>query len=459
MTEQASSECEFAALIGVDWGDREHAWTMQVCGSERRERGKLAQTPEAIEAWAMELAARFPGRPVAIAVEQSRGALVYALTRYAHLRLFPVHPSTSHNYRAAMFPSGCKDDPKDADLQLDLLVNHRQRLRMLRPDTVETRRLQGLVEKRRQLVDERTAQTNRITDLLKHYFPQALGWFDELFSPLAIAFLRRWPTLRQVQQEGEETVRAFFARHRCRKERTELRVQQIGRARPATEDAAVIEPHSLMVRTLLGVLEALQEGIAALDRTIAEAAAGHADYPIFASFPGAGPVMAPRLLAAFGSQRERYGSAQQMQAFSGIAPVISRSGTSQKWIHFRWACPKFLRQTFHEYAALSISHCAWARSFYRQQRQEKHKGHHAAVRALAFKWIRIQFRCWQSRTPYDDAVFLKTRGHRSEPAASPASAPPPGSTSHPECCGAHGKALSFQFKSVGGMSKLIAVTT
>jgi hypothetical protein len=149
------NEPEFAAYVALDWGDTEHAWSLEEAGGGKREQGKLRQTPEAIEAWATELAARFGGRPVAVALEQSRGALIYSLQKFSHLVFYPIHPSTSSKYRAAMFPSGSKDDPVDGDLLLDLLVRHRDRLRPLRADSPETRKLQSLVEKRRQLVDVR----------------------------------------------------------------------------------------------------------------------------------------------------------------------------------------------------------------------------------------------------------------------------------------------------------------
>ena len=130
------------------------------------------------------------------------------------------------------------------------------------------------------------------------------------------------------------------------------------------------------------LIRSLIRGVADLDCKIEEAAAAHPDFFIFESLPGAGAVLAPRLLAAFGSQRERYANAAEVQAYSGIAPVTERSG-KKKWIHFRWACPKFLRQSFHEWAGHSIAHSQWARSYYQQQR-ERGKGHHVVVRGLAF---------------------------------------------------------------------------
>jgi len=154
------------------------------------------------------------------------------------------------------------------------------------------------------------------------------------------------------------------------------------------------------VRVIVQVIVSLLEGIADLDKKIEEAAATHPDFFIFDSFPGAGAVMAPRLLAAFGSQRERYGNAGEVQTYTGIAPVMEKSG-KKKWVHFRWACPKFLRQSFHEWAGHTIGYSVWARAYYQQQRQQGND-HHAAVRALAFKWIRIVFRCWKDRVAYDE---------------------------------------------------------
>jgi transposase len=447
----SAAEPDFAAFVAIDWADREHAWSMQTAGARQRETGKLKHTPEAIEAWAIELATRFDGRPVAVALEQARGALLYALSKYRHLVLYPIHPSTSHAYRKAIHPSGSKDDPRDADILLDLLTLHRDRLRVLQPDTEQTRTLQLLVEKRRQLVDQRTAQTNRITEQLKLYFPQVLQWFDKPSAPIVAAFLERWPTLPDLQKETPETVCAFFHQQGSRSsKRIQQRLGEIPQAKAPIEDAAVIVPAIIVVRTLLAVVAVLNDGIRALEKTIEEVSAAHPDYAIFSSFPAAGPAMAPRLLAAFGSRRERYHSASELQAFSGIAPVIEASG-KQRWIHFRWSCPKFLRQTFHEYAALSIQHCQWAKAFYHEQR-EKGKTHHAAVRALAFKWIRILFRCWQSRRPYQDDLYVAARTHR---AALPARARDhnlhPAPASHPEACG---NTQEFDMKKLGTLLKL-----
>lgn len=128
------------------------------------------------------------------------------------------------------------------------------------------------------------------------------------------------------------------------------------------------------------------------------------------SFPGVGPVLAPRLLAALGDDRARFPEARSLQCLSGIAPVVIRSGHSTQ-ICRRHACPSFLRQSFHEHASESIRHSRWARAYYEQQKQ-RGKKHHTIARALAFKWQRILLRCWQQHQPYDETRYLASLQRR-----------------------------------------------
>src|SRR5207247_381959 len=154
-------------------------------------------------------------RPIAVAVEQSRGALVFMLSKYEPLHLFPVPPQMASSMRQALYPSGAKDDPRDADLLLDLLLQHGDKLRRLSPDSEATRRVQNLVEERRKLVEEKTAQSNRLTNHLKIYFPQMLDWFERLDTELVCVLLERWPTLEELQKVPTARLRAFFRKHHC----------------------------------------------------------------------------------------------------------------------------------------------------------------------------------------------------------------------------------------------------
>ncbi len=402
----ATTEPEWAALVAIDWADRKHFWRLAPADGGPQECGEMESTPEAVDAWATGLHVRFGGRPVAVCLEQSRGALVYMLAKYAHLVLFPVHPKTAAAYRETFCPSGAKSDPGDTASLLDLLLRHRERLRGLQPDTPETRQLRILVEGRRLLVNEKTRQKNRLTACLKMYFPQILQWFEEVDSPLVGALLRRWPTLSELKRCHPGTLQKFFQENHCRsQERIQERIAAIYQALPATEDEAIVGGESMKAGALVELLAVLRSRIAVYDRRIAELVAAHPDQALFASLPGAGEVLVPRLIAAFGTRRERFQSAYEVQCLSGIAPVTEKSGKTER-VHFRWACPKFLRQTFHEFAAHSIDRSGWAEAYYRAQR-ESHKSHHAAVRSLASKWIRILFRCWKDGKPYDEQTYLQ----------------------------------------------------
>jgi transposase len=408
----AASEPEWAAFAAIDWADQKNFWRLVPAGSQRYEQGELENTPEAVEAWAVALQQRFGGRPIALCLEQSRGALVYMLTKYPHLVLFPVHPTTAARYRETFAPSGAKSDPSDTASLLDLLLRHRERLTPLQPDTVETRLLHFLVEQRRQTVDEKTCQSNRLTACLKLYFPQILGWFDDVTTPLVGDLLERWPTLEQLQRAHPGTLRRFFHEHNCRTEKLiEERIAAIYQAIPATRDQAVLEAGRMMTGGLVAFLAALRSHIAVFDERIAELVLAHPDGALFASLPGAGPVLVPRLIAAFGTRRDRYQNADEMERYSGIAPVKKASGKTER-ICFRLACPKFLRQTFHEFASHSIGQSEWAKAYYEHLRNDEKKDHHAAVRSLAFKWIRIIFRCWKDGKPYDEQVYLNSLRRR-----------------------------------------------
>lgn len=294
------------------------------------------------------------------------------------------------------------------------LEKHPEQLRRLRPDDPRTRQLAALVEARRTWVEQRVRLTNRLTANLKGYFPQALACFDDLGSALACDFLERWPSLGEAKHAREETLHAFFRERHVRAEaRIVERIALLKAGVPLSADGGVLVPALLATRTLVAELRVVLANIARYDEAIAKIFDAHPDAAIFASLPGAGPTFAPRLLAALGSDRTRYPDAAAVQQYLGVAPVTERSGNST-WVHWRLACPIFLRQSVVEWAGLSIRYSIWAQAFYRQQR-EKGKSHQVAIRALAFKWLRILYRLWQDRKPYDEATYLFALKKRHSP--------------------------------------------
>ncbi len=405
-----------AAQVGLDWGDTTHAFALQLADGTS-EKGTIAATPEATHQWLEKLAERTGGRPVALAIEAGKNAMVHALLGHPWLTIYPVHTASSEHFRKALAPSGAKDDVPDAEVLLALVVKHRDALRPLRPDDPATRRLTALVEIRRGLIDQQTQFGQQLISTLKTYFPQALELIgDHRTAPLALDFLARWPDLASVQAARPTAVKAFYCSHNVRRPGVvEERLERIRSARALTTDRAVIEPAILQVQALVAMLRPLARHIATLEDKIRDTFAAHPDAAIFRQLPGAGPAFAPRLLAAFGSDRERYPEAASLQKHSGIAPVTERSNR-QLWIHWRWNAPKFLRQTFVEWAGETVVHCAWAKAYYRQQ-QRAGKRHQAILRALAFKWIRILWRCWQTKTPYDETRYIASLRRRKSPLA------------------------------------------
>ncbi len=413
----------YAGLVALDWGDKTHAFARQLTGAKAREEGTIDATPEALHAWLKQLGETCGGQPVALAVEAGNNSLQHALLEYPWLTVYPVHPTTSARFRTAFTPSGAKDDLPDARLLLTLLQLHRDELTALQLNTAPTRELTALVILRRATVDRRTRLGNQLGGVLKTYFPQALVLAgDDLSAPLALAFLRRFPELAAVQRVRPATLERFYREHNVRSaERITERLALAAHARPLVQDRALIAPALLAVALLVEDLALHARHLDRIEAQIATAFAAHPRALLFQALPGAGAVLAPRLLVAFGDQPTRYPDAASLQKCSGVAPVREKSG-GHCWVHWRYTAPTFLRQTFVEWAGQTVLHSPWARAYYDLHRKAG-KAHHSILRSLAFKWIRILWRCWQDHTPYDDSRYLAALRLRGSPLAALLPAP------------------------------------
>ena len=396
---------QFAAIIGIDWADKEHEVCLKTFGSEALESLTLKQRPECIDEWARGLRKRFKGQPVAICLELKKGPLVHALLKYDFLILFPVNPQALCKYRNAFATSRAKDDPTDAALMVDLLSKHMDRFKAWQPEAPETRKLALLTEHRRRIVGDKVRLTNRLTSLLKGYYPQVLDWFKDKDTIIFCDFLIKWPTLKQAKRARKSTLAGFFTANHLRYQGIiDQRIKEIKNAMPLTCDAGIIEPSVIMVNALLGELRSVILSLRIFDKEINKTFASHDDAELFGILPGAGQQLAPRLLTAFGTDRDKWNTADDILKYSGIAPVLEKSG-KKSWVHWRWGCPTFIRQSFVEWAGESIPYSFWAKAYYDQQKA-KGNCHNAAVRSLAFKWIRIIFRCWKDHKKYNEATYL-----------------------------------------------------
>jgi transposase len=407
---------DWVACVGIDWGDKEHAYEIRgregACGG-----ATIGSSSEEVHEWVRGLRERFPTGTIIVAFEHGRWSLIYALMVYEFLALVAINPRASKAYRDSLRLSGASSDESDAALLCDFALKHLSELRVWQPDDAVTRKMRLLVESRRTLVDQRTSLTHTLADTLKQYYPQALQWFRGETSPLLRAFLARWPTLEQMRTASSEEVTAVMRAQRCRKvsAAAQALLEKIRTAVALTGDKAVIDGYSLYAQSLVAIIDPLESQIERYDQVIAAAWATHPDRNLFDSLPGAGKVMAPRLAVAFGRDRSRYGAPEDLQCYSGIAPVIEQSG-KQRWVHARWGYPKFLHQTFHEFAQASIPFSPWAKAVY-QEHRDRGAGHHETIRALAFRWIRIVFRLWKTGDLYDEQRHLDTLKKNQSPIA------------------------------------------
>jgi transposase len=408
-----NTQHNYAAFIAIDWADQKHAFCLQVAGETKKETGTLEQKPEVIGPWVAKLRERFEGRALAVAVEQSRGALIHALLAYDFIVLYPIHPTTVARFREAFKFSGAKSDPLDTDQILEILTKHLQLLKPLKPDTEQTRLLGRLVEDRRKAVDLRTSHIQALLAGLKEYFPQAIELCNgNLTSRLAADLLMKWPTLEAFQQAKPSTIKRFYYGHNVRSPQLIERVLRLAAsAKALTTDPAIVESGRRLSQMHAQLIQTLNPVINDYEQRIEKVFHDHPEFPLFSNLPGAGAAMAPRLLSFFGTDRSPYQKAENAQTFCGISPVTKSSGKSRV-VYFRRACPQFQRQTFHEFARLSVATSQWARN-YVDYYTAKGKKYNTIIRALAFKWIRILFRCWKERTPYDENKYmeiLKKRG-------------------------------------------------
>ena len=403
------------AWIGLDWGDQKHSFALQERDGQVQT-GTLEHSAENLHRWLKELEQRFGGRPIRLGLETSRNAVVAALLHYPWLEIYPINPVTSARYRRAFTPSGAKDDLPDALVCLELVRNHAAKLRPLQPQDPQTLKLAGLVEARRDMVDRRTALLNQLSSLLKSYYPQALSLLENLNSPMAVAFLKRWPDLISLKAAKAATVKRFFYQHNVRSEElVKERLELIAQAVALTTDQARVSVAVLQLHELVDQLEVFQKHVGRLDEEIQSAFAAHPEASLFRDLPGAGRQLAPRLCAAFGTGRSVYPEPASLQKYAGLAPVREKSG-NQLWTHWRWNAPLFLRQSFVEWAGQTVRYSQWAQVYY-QRMAKKGKKHAVIIRALAFKWIRILWKCWQQRIAYDEARYLKQLIQRKSPNA------------------------------------------
>lgn len=374
----------------------------------------LTHPPAALDAWAPALRLRFAARPMAGGLAPSRGPRSAARVNDAFGALSPIPPTTLAKSRDAFSPSRAQAAPREADSRLALLVQQRDRLKAGRPAHAQTRTRHSLVASRRRLGNDRPRLSHRLSAVLNAYFPPVCHWCDAI-RPFRVCEVRlRWPTVEARKKGRPAPLETFVhAPNAVRSETLSPRMTAITEAGPVTTAQAVRPAGGRMVqafapplKTTIAALRAWAPESEPLWRTPA------AD-PRLAALPGAGTVYAARLTAARGPVRDRGTTGDARRGVSGVAPVLERRGPST-WRRWRAGCPKFLRPSCHASAGASIHHAFGARASSRSQRARGTR-QQAAVRALAFQWLRISDPCWQTPTPYSDVSYLERLRRKGAP--------------------------------------------
>jgi transposase len=286
----------------------------------------------------------------------------------------------------------------------ELARSDMHRLAVLEPDGDETRALRALTRAREDLVQQRVALCNQLPAQLDAFWPGAGGIFSEVDSPIALAFLERYPSPQDARSLGEKRLAAFLARHGyCGRTSAGELLERLRCAPEGRAGALEAEARRQVVLALAAALKPLVEQIRLLTSEIGGLLAEQPDGEIFRSLfrDPKSVVTAAELLAEIGERRERHPASSSLEAIAGQAPVAVESG-KKKVACFRWACTKSLRSAVSVLADSSRKHNHWANDIYERARARGHDHPHA-LRILGRAWLRVVWRLWQDRTAYDPA--------------------------------------------------------
>jgi len=386
-------------FVGLDWASQAHAVCVLDARGRVRWQASVPHSAHGLAAFVRRLRRWRQRGPLAVAVERPSGLLVDTLV-HAGLDVVPIHPNVVKATRPRYSAAGGKSDPGDAFLLADLLRTDGHRFRSLQPPSDDTRALRTLVRGRDDLVAQRVALANQLRALLERVWPGAARIFADVDSPIALAFLARYPTAHSAARLGEHRLARFLGQHSyCgrRSPRELLARLQAAPASPLGDSEA--EAAGDLVRCLVAVLTPLGAQIQQLGAAITAALHQHPDALVVQSLPRGGTINAAQILAELGDERQRFTSADQLAAEAGVAPVTHASG-KHHGVTFRWACNKRLRAALTTFADNSRHASAWAAAVY-QRALARGCDHPHAIRILARAWVRVLWRCWQARTPYD----------------------------------------------------------
>lgn len=399
--------------VGLDWADQHHDVVVLDEAGRRVGSRRVTHSQEGLEDLKQFLLGiTLHVDELVCVVETSHGLLITFLLETG-ISVYPVNPKTANALRKA---AGAKTDQIDAYLLAKTGRFDLADLRRLEPDSPKVEELKTLTRDRDALVQMQTRLVNQLTACLKDYYPAALTFFSKLQQHSTLVFLQTYPTPEAATAASIEELKVTLRQGKHHNPSVVARTIYAELRRPhLTAKEVTVRAKSRLMLSLVKQLLVVVEDIAAYDKEICTLFLTHEDQVIFASLPGAGQRLAPRLLAEWGEDRTRYRDAESVQTLAGTAPVPFKSGNYAK-AHKRFACLKPLRNVLYQFAWQSTQQEAWALDYYRRKRAEG-KSHSMAVRALANVWVRIIYRMWINKTCYQTTVFEQAQQQHAPRAA------------------------------------------
>ena len=394
-----SDETPEVVYVVLDWAAVIHAVCVMSAAGKVLAQFTIEHTAEGIASLIARLAKYGDPADVQVGIERPNGRLVDLLLEAGH-PVIPVSPNAIKTWREGEVVSGAKSDTGDALVIAEYLRLRHHRLHPVQPYSTQTKALRTVVRTRDDIVELRVAATNQLTALLETYWPGAKEIFADVESPITLAFLRRYPTAASAAHLGDKRLAAFLTKqgYSGRRSSTEL-LARLRRAPAGTTDPELVRAIGDAVLGMVTILEALNTAGKQLDRSVITHLGEHPDAAIFTSLPRSGQINAAQVLAEWGDSRAAYDSPDAIAALAGVTPVTKASG-KQHAVHFRWACNKRFRKAVTTFADNSRHASPWAADIYARARARNHDHPHA-VRILARAWIRVIYRCWHNRQPYD----------------------------------------------------------
>jgi transposase len=389
-------------FAGIDWASRDHALCVIDDSGAIRDRFDVAHDAAGLRELLVGLRRHAPTpAQLPVAIERPSGLVVDTLMEAGFL-VFPIHPNVVKATRPRYRSHGAKSDASDAYLLADLLRTDGGRFRPLQPQSDAIRALRALARGRDDLVATRVQLANQLRNLLDSFWPGAASIFADVDSPIALAFVQRYPTPGSAARCAEKRLAAFLAQHRYSGRRSSAELLERLRAAPAGHaDEGEAEVKGTLAQALAATLSVVVEQITQLTSRLEHAVSELADGQLVMSLPRAGQVCAAQILAELGTVRERFPTDAQLAAEAGVAPLTYESGKHRS-VAFRWACNHRLRAAVTCFADNSRHASPWAARVYAAARA-RGCDHPHAIRILARAWIRVLWRMWIDRRTYDPA--------------------------------------------------------